>query len=119
MPGGQHQTDEAAREWPITAGRDRRAVAMCRATSSAAGAPHESARIAARGLPSESRDLHEVIAVIGNRRNQIAPDAGRRPDPGHEDNVVTLAFDGDGDPARGKRAEGSGFEGESATGEGG
>jgi hypothetical protein len=83
------------------------------------GSPHESARIAARGLPSESRDLREVIAVIGNRRNQIAPDAGRRPDPGHEDNVVTLAFDGDGDPVRGKRAEGSGFEGESATGEGG
>ena len=51
-----------------------------------------------------------VIAAIGNRRNQVAPDAGRRPDPGHEDNVVTLAFDGDGDP--GKRAEGSGFEGE-------
>jgi len=85
------------------------------------GSPQEPARIAARGLPSESRDLREVIAVIGNRRNQIAPDAGRRPDPGHEDNVVTLAFDGDGDgdPVRGKRAEGSGFEGESATGEGG
>jgi hypothetical protein len=44
---------------------------------------------------------------------------GEDPTPGHEDNVVTLAFDGDGDPVRGKRAEGSGFEGESATGEGG
>jgi len=52
MPGGQHQTDEAAQESPITAGRDRRAVVMYRATSSAAGAPTSPLALPRAGCPA-------------------------------------------------------------------